>query len=189
MRRSRNETAASRRRIVTEAARLFRERGIEQVSVANVMAAAGMTHGGFYVHFANKEALVGAAVREAFAEKLDHLVELDDAGRRNALRRYIDGYLTQGHVADLGFGCPIAGLAAEIAHGAPVSRQALAEGASRTLDVLSHDAFGGDRREAIRTFAMMIGAVVLARAVDGSDANGEVLTAVRSSDALAKITG
>ena len=66
MRRSREETARTRRRAVKAAARLFRERGIDAVSVGDVMARVGMTAGGFYRHFENKEALAAEACAAAF---------------------------------------------------------------------------------------------------------------------------
>jgi len=62
------ETAAKHERIVKEASRLFRERGFENVSVAEVMKAAGLTHGAFYAHFRSKEELQAAAV--AYGQKV-----------------------------------------------------------------------------------------------------------------------
>lgn len=187
MRRSRAATAESRDRVVTEAARLLRERGAEGVSVAEVMAAAGMTHGGFYTHFPAKDALLAAATERAFAEKLDALTgPADAAARRAALLGYLDGYLSSGHVAELGSGCPIAGLAPEAARAAPEIRAAMADGAARTIDALAAGlpARGDARQAAIRVLASAIGAVVLARALASPARAAEVIEAMRGSEPL-----
>jgi AcrR family transcriptional regulator len=76
MRRNKTETAESRRQILAQASHLFRERGPERGSVADLMEAAGMTHGGFYKHFASKDALFAATLEPAFAEKLGYLADL-----------------------------------------------------------------------------------------------------------------
>src|SRR5262249_34851834 len=73
MRMSQDEKDKSHGRIVASASRLLRERGLAGASVDDVMKAAGMTHGGFYKHFDNKEALVEAAMDAAFAEFTDAL--------------------------------------------------------------------------------------------------------------------
>jgi TetR/AcrR family transcriptional repressor of nem operon len=187
MRRSRAATAESRDRVVTEAARLLRERGPDGVSVAEVMAAAGMTHGGFYTHFPTKDALLAAATERAFAEKLAALTGPAEAEeRRAALLSYLDAYLSPAHVVALGSGCPIAGLASEAGRAAPALRDAMAAGVARTLDVVA----GGlptrsdARQEAIRILASAVGAVVLARALGSSDLAAEVIGAIRDGEAL-----
>src|SRR6516164_7795483 len=68
MRISKEETAANRAKVLAAAARLFREKGVDGIAVAELMQAAGLTHGGFYNHFESKEELAAAAFREAFAK-------------------------------------------------------------------------------------------------------------------------
>lgn len=177
MRKSKAETAESRRQIVAAAARLFRERGPGGVSVAEVMEAAGMTHGGFYKHFASKDALLAAAVEHAFAEKLGFLGALAPRDPAKAVRHYADGYLTPEHVGDLASGCPIAGLTADTARGAPDAQEALSRGAQATLEIFG-EASESDA-VAIRRLSTMIGAVVLARAVTDSALRMQILAAAR----------
>src|SRR5215510_5860997 len=110
------ETAAKHERIVKEASRLFRERGFENVSVGEVMKAAGLTHGAFYAHFASKEELQAAAV--AYGQK----VSLERVQRNNAKRNkgsYADRYLSPLHRDNPGNGCTMAALGEEIARSTP----------------------------------------------------------------------
>ena len=93
MRMSKDEKERSHQRIVASAARLFRERGLEGASVGDVMAAAGMTHGGFYKHFDSKDALAGSALALAFAEFTQPLEGNDD---RDGYALYRARYLTPG---------------------------------------------------------------------------------------------
>ncbi len=192
MRKNKSETAESRRRILTVAARLIRERGAEKVSVGEVMSAAGMTHGGFYSHFDSKEALLAAAADEAFAEKLDYLGALDRAARSDALLGYIDGYMSLGHVAGLGTGCPIAGLGGDAAHADPAFRQSMADGARQTLDTFVTNlpfANGDSRAEAIRVLTSMVGAIVVARTLGDANLQKEVIDTVRTSGPLSTLLG
>ncbi len=187
MRRSRTETAESRQRIVKAASHLMRERGAEQVSVADIMTAAGMTHGGFYVHFPDKDALLAEATKEAFSEKLDQIDSEDKAARAEALRSYIDGYMTLDHVLDPGFGCPIAGLGPNSTRAVPVVRKAMSEGAERTITTFARDLpklRGSERENAIRTLISMVGSLVVARALKGKDLQKEVIDIMRKSEPL-----
>jgi TetR/AcrR family transcriptional repressor of nem operon len=107
-----NETAAKHERIVREASRLFRERGFEDVTVAEVMKAAGLTHGAFYNHFDSKEALMAAAVEYAMQRTL-HGVKgsFKSVGGRRA---YLDRYLSTKHRDTPEAGCAMAALSSEI---------------------------------------------------------------------------
>lgn len=129
MRRSNEAAAASRARIIEAASRLLRERGIEATSIADVMAAAGMTHGGFYKLFLSKDDLVAAALGAAFARHADRF------GRRRmkdepeaALADYVAEYLSPEHVAHPGMGCPAAALGSDVAREAPNATSAFAHG-------------------------------------------------------------
>ncbi|MFI8521656.1 TetR/AcrR family transcriptional regulator [Streptomyces sp. NPDC085481] len=116
---SQAQAEENRRRVVETASRLFREQGT-QVSVADLMKAAGLTHGGFYKQFASKEALVDEATTHAFEELAryrDAGVERH-AGQRGAARQaLIDTYLSPAHRDDAAGGCPAAALAADMARG------------------------------------------------------------------------
>src|SRR3954469_8334866 len=98
---SKEQAQANRQHAVEAAARLFRERGIAGVSVADVMAEVGLTHGGFYKQFASKEALVAEAVGAAFTEQA--------AGLTTPGPEFFAHYLSAEHRDSPGHGCPTAG--------------------------------------------------------------------------------
>lgn len=193
MRKSKEETAESRRRILKEAARLYRGRGFDGVGVAEIMEAAGMTHGGFYRHFPSKEALIAEAMAEAFVERADSLTAQEGETGADLIRTYIDLYLSQMHLDRPEIGCPMAAVGSEAAHiGGDVSR-AFNEGAERIVDRVA-TALGGrteaHRAEALRLLSTLVGAVVVARAVgSASDLRAEVLEAVREDGTIARLIG
>ena len=166
------ETAAKHERIVKEASRLFRERGFENVSVGEVMKAAGLTHGAFYAHFGSKEELQGAAV--AYGQK----VSLGRAQRSKSNKKskgsFADRYLSRWHRDNPGDGCTMAALAQEVARSSPELKAAFEQGFEEILS-----ASGGDRKEAIVRTAAMMGGVVLARAVQDPRLSDEILESVR----------
>ena len=171
----------NRELVVDAAARLFRERGVEAVSVAEVMAAAGLTHGGFYKQFSSKEALVAEATGRAFDRLGDRLTALDEdrpddhAGARRAL---LDHYLSPAHRDDAGDGCPTAALAADVAREPADSpaREPYARGVEAFARWLGE---AGD--EDLAALSTMVGALMLARATAGTDLSERVLAAARES--------
>jgi TetR/AcrR family transcriptional regulator, transcriptional repressor for nem operon len=181
MRVSREAAQASKARITAEAARLMRENGIGGTSVADVMAAAGMTTGGFYKHFDSKEALAAAAVREAFNGILDGLAQNAQArGPEAARKAYFKRYLSPAHVAHPGKGCPVAALGPDGARGGPLIESEFQAGIERTMNLLGGDNLSPEERSAIiARMSALLGAVVLARAVGESPLREEILAAVR----------
>src|SRR5215472_3821741 len=165
------ETAAKHKRIVKEASRLFRERGFENVSVGEVMKAAGLTHGAFYAHFSSKEELQAAAV--AYGQKVS-LGRMQRSNSKKGKGSYRDRYLSLWHRDNPGDGCTMAALAQEVARSTPELKAAFEQGLEETLS-----AGGGDRKQAIFQVAVMIGGVVLARAVQDSRLSDEILRSVR----------
>jgi TetR/AcrR family transcriptional repressor of nem operon len=169
----------NRRRVVDTAARLFRERGVQQVSVADLMAAAGLTHGGFYKRFASKEALVAEAVGQAFAERaaqLDKLAAGED--HPSARRDFVEAYLSSEHRDNPGAGCPAAALGADVAREdvAGGAREPYADGIERYARWMA-----GDGGEDLAAVSMLVGALVLARATSGTPLSDRILTAARES--------
>jgi TetR/AcrR family transcriptional regulator, transcriptional repressor for nem operon len=165
------ETAAKHERIVKEASRLFRERGFENVSVDEVMKAAGLTHGAFYAHFGSKEELQAAAV--AYGQKVS-LGRLERSDSKNNKGSYADRYLSPRHRDNPGDGCTMAALAPEVARSTPELKAAFEHGLEEILS-----AKGGDRKEAIFQSAALIGGIVLARAVQNPQLSDEILESVR----------
>jgi len=192
MRYSKEHKEQSRARILATASRLFRERGVEGIGVADLMKAAGLTHGGFYGHFASKDALVAAAVEEALTKgraALSKAVSKAAASKEGpgpeGLRALLDLYLSPLHRDTPGAGCAIAALGAEAPRAAPETRHAFTEGiealAALIADTLPE---GPDRRErALATVATMVGAMVMARAVDDPKLSEEILEAAKAGAA------
>jgi TetR/AcrR family transcriptional repressor of nem operon len=166
------ETAARHDRIVKEASRLFRERGFENVTVAEVMKAAGLTHGAFYAHFRSKEELQEAAV--AYGQGLSAGRARSHGATKKGRRAYADRYLSEWHRDSPGEGCTMAALAPEVARSTPELKAAFERGFEEILS-----AGGGDRKEAIFQTAALIGGVVLARAVQDEQLSDEILESVR----------
>lgn len=172
---SREQMAENRRRILDAAGRLFRDKGFDSVSVAEVMKAAGLTHGGFYGHFSSKDDLI--------AKTLAHVLT-GDGGGGDGLRAYVDAYLAPRHRDNAAGGCPTAGLAADIRHQIPAARSAMTEGLRSQIDRISRalpELDAADRRRAaIGSWAAMVGAVILARAIDDPALSDEVLEQTRA---------
>jgi TetR/AcrR family transcriptional repressor of nem operon len=183
MRVSREAAAASKARITGEAARLMRENGIEGTSVADVMAAAGMTTGGFYKHFESKDDLTAAAVREAFDGILTGLARSADAqGAQAAQKAYFETYLSEAHVRNPGGGCPVASLGPEAARAARPVGAAFEDGIEKTIGLLAGKPLTRqERAELIRQMSTLIGAVILARAVGEGPLGDEILAAARGA--------
>lgn len=162
MRVSRADKEKTRERILAAAARQFRERGMAQVGVAEVMHAAGLTHGGFYRHFETKDDLAAAATTHAVAQ----LVSDTETGTPMTRAAFIDRYLSAAHAQAPGLGCPVATLGPEIARAGPPLRDSFADDLNRVIDLLATDRDGDpdDRRSAaITDLAAMVGTVILAR--------------------------
>ena len=186
---SRETTALRREAVVQAAARLFRQRGVDAVSVPDLMGEAGLTHGGFYRHFVSKDALEAEAYGrglEQMAELVWSLIEAEGGDGDAARVALFDHYLSPGHRDDVGQGCATAALASDAARkpqAAPL-RVAVGEGVGRMVDILERlSAAGGPdaRAKALANFATLVGALVLARATAGAALSDEFLKAVRSS--------
>ncbi len=186
MRVTQQEMDASHERIVDGAARLFRERGVRATSVADAMQAAGMTHGGFYRHFKTKDELVVESLRlafDSFSSPLEARQQLEPAAQVVADFKAL--YLSDDHVAHPGLGCPMPALGGELARESAEIRAAFSAGLRRVLDALApaYEGTAMDRQDAAaRDLAMLVGAVVLARASDASTGAG-LLRACRASGA------
>lgn len=173
MRKNKADTAETKRQILAQAERLFRERGPERVSVADVMEAAGMTHGGFYKHFVSKEALFVEILEQAFSDKIGLIGELVAADSRNGVSQYLKRYLTKGHVEDQAGGCPIAGLSIDARRTTSEAAAALSNGA---IKIIKYVAQGSeDKDEAIRSFSLALGALILARSVQDQEIRSHIL--------------
>jgi TetR/AcrR family transcriptional repressor of nem operon len=180
MRVTREQMGENRRRILDAASRLFRDKGFDAVSVAEVMKAAGLTHGGFYGHFDSKDDLIAQTIAHALAGDAS---DGDDAGGGD-IRTYLCAYLSPEHRDDAANGCPTAGLAADIRHQTPSARLAMSQGLKAQIDrigkALPESSAADRRRTAIGSWAAMVGAVILARSVDDPAFADEILEQTRT---------
>jgi TetR/AcrR family transcriptional repressor of nem operon len=178
MRMSRAAAAESRARIVEEAARMLRARGVEGASVAEVMQAAGMTHGGFYKHFESKDALLAEATAAAFAEAAARFDRRQaKRGVEAAVAAYVADYLSPAHIARPENGCPLATYGADAGRHPDALSDAFAEGVEALIERVARS--GASREQAIRKVMTLVGAVVAARAVGSGALREEILDAAR----------
>ncbi len=172
---SREQMAENRQRILEVASRLFREKGFEAVSVAEVMKAAGLTHGGFYGHFDSKDDLIVHALGHAIGNR---------KGASLDLRAFLDEYLSPRHRDNAAGGCPIAGLAADTLRQASEARSAVTDGVRAQIDWIFEKLAGLDetdrRREAIGSCSAMVGAMILARTTTDPALSDEILKETRA---------
>lgn len=175
MRVSREQVAENRGKILAAAGRLFREKGFDAVSVAEIMAAAGLTHGGFYGYFKSKDELIAQALAEVLCSA---------APPAGDLSAYAAEYLSPRHRDDLADGCATAGLASETLRQGPGGRAALTTGLRTQIARLAEVAPGATaearRRAAIGAWSAMVGALILARMSDDAGLSDEVLAQTRA---------
>ncbi|OWP70334.1 TetR/AcrR family transcriptional regulator [Pseudomonas sp. K2I15] len=185
---SRKQAELNREIIVEAATRLFRERGIHGISVSDVMAAAGLTHGGLYGHFESREALATEACNRAFEQSsLRWQARVEQSPDPETARRaLIDPYLTAANRDNPGDSCPVAAFAGEMCHEGADSalQQTFIHGLEESMGILgATQGTGtpeGDRQAAMAQYAMMVGAITLARATKGSGLSDEFLDAARN---------
>lgn len=181
---SREQARQNRERVLEVAAQLFRERGFDGVGVADLMKGAGLTHGGFYGQFGSKEALMAEACAKAFEasdQRWRRMAEQAAQRGEDALAVLMRGYLSIEHRDQPGAGCAVSALGAEASRQGPGLRAAFSDGVRSALTLMT-GLLGGRkarrRERAIVTYATLIGAQVLARAVDDDALSKEILDVV-----------
>ncbi|MFE2823388.1 TetR/AcrR family transcriptional regulator [Streptomyces sp. NPDC059271] len=180
---SKAQAEANRASVVTAASQLFRQRGIQGVSVADLMKAVGLTHGGFYKQFESKDSLVTEATAQAFVDRGVYLAGLEEnsSTRAQARRDLVEEYLSPEHRDDPGTGCPSAGFASDLAHAAlegnTMPQKPYADGVRAFADWMSDEE--GD--EGLVATCTMVGAILLARATSSTDLSEEILDAARKA--------
>ncbi len=162
---------ASHERIVAVAARAIRKTGYDGTGVADIMKQAGLTHGAFYAHFASRDAMLAEAADRAGAESVAAAADVvAQEPPAQALAAMLRAYLSKAHVAHPELGCPAAALGSEMPRQAPEVRRAATRRIKEMVDLVARQSpdWGqpGAHEQALVTVATMVGAVVLARAVD-----------------------
>jgi TetR/AcrR family transcriptional regulator, transcriptional repressor for nem operon len=176
--------AETRERILHAAIALFRLHGIDAVGVDAIMHHAGLTHGGFYAHFASKEALVAEAAAASLARSAARWERIsDDPDSVAALSRIVEAYLDPAHVAAAEQGCVLTTLGPEVARRREV-KPAITESVRRMAGALARCLPGRRRERALTVLSSMVGAVVLARLSDDPHLSAELLAAARKTAGL-----
>ena len=173
--------AETRQKILEAAGGLFRTRGIDAVGVDAIMATAGLTHGGFYGHFASKEALVAevsAASLARAAARWERISQEHDGG--TALAKIVEPYLDPAHVAATEQGCMLTTLGPDVARRGGL-RPAITTSVRRMVDALARCRPDRSRRDALATLSGMVGAVILARLSDDPALADELLLTAREA--------
>jgi TetR/AcrR family transcriptional repressor of nem operon len=181
---SQEDKAESHDRIVRVAAARFREAGVDGVGVAELMKDAGLTHGGFYRHFASREALVAEAIEAALRDGAQAVAAV--AGiKRSPLAALVDAYLSTAHRDGLATSCAVTTLAADVVRSNKRARAAYTRQVGAYLTLLTGLIAGGTRRakraKAIAALSTLVGAVSLARAVNDETLSREILKSASES--------
>ncbi|MCA1220774.1 TetR/AcrR family transcriptional regulator [Streptomyces sp. 8L] len=177
---TKEDKARNRQNILDAAGRMFRAQGIDAVGIAELMKEAGLTHGGFYNHFASKNDLAVEVCGASFAASLGAMARMIEDGRDEAgspLERVVAGYLSAAHRDAPDGGCPSASLVTDAGRHSEAVQSAYAEGvegylagfAAEFLREAREEGYEPDpgeaRRTAVRLLSEMVGALMLARAV------------------------
>jgi TetR/AcrR family transcriptional repressor of nem operon len=181
---SREQAAENRERVIEVASRLFREHGLDGIGIADVMKAAGLTHGGFYGQFRSKDDLIEQACAHALARSARGWQKAADEAEGDALGALVARYVSPRHRDNPATGCAFSTVAAGAARHGGGLRKVLTEGLKPLVDTLTKVVPGSSRaarrRKALAAMSQMLGAIILARVVDDGALSIEILEAVRA---------
>jgi TetR/AcrR family transcriptional regulator, transcriptional repressor for nem operon len=176
---SKEKAAKNRELILTQAARLFREKGVLGVGVDALTQAAGLTHGSLYSRFGSKDTLLAEALKHG------HAVSQAKVSAINTLGGAITAYLSPAHRENPGSGCFMAALGCDMPRQSKEVRanftQIVRNNMSRLIGLLPSGRKHKTEDEILSTMATMVGAMVLARAVDDAKLSDRILAAARTA--------
>ncbi len=188
MRVSREKFAQNREKILEVAGELFREKGFDGIGVAEIMRAAGLTHGGFYGHFESKDELACETSRNLVARTEERWKTVVGNAPEAPLDALLDHYLSRRNLDDRAKGCIFASLTQEVSRHGPAMQEAFTGGLMALAGVLEEVVPGATpedrRRRALASLSAMMGAVILARAMDNPALAEEFLSATRQELSL-----
>ena len=177
MRKSKHEAAATRQRILKAAAAKFRQNGIGGTGLSDLMAAAGLTHGGFYRHFDSKDQIVAEACSTAAESAMAKY--FSNSSSHSGVKARVAKYLSQAHRDDPSAGCPLAALGSEVARSDEKTRAAATQAFLKLVDILASGSSKTRpdvaRRRALAAAATMIGALTMSRIVTDSELSAGIL--------------
>jgi TetR/AcrR family transcriptional repressor of nem operon len=175
---SKVEKAESHERILTAAAEVFRERGIDGISLADLMQVAGLTHGGFYRHFGSRDDLVAEGVERALRDG-SAVADSIAANPRSTIGAVVDAYLSLAHRDNIASGCAVTALANDVARSNDRTRSAYSLQVGRYVELLTRlvESMPQKKRRpaALAALATLVGAVSMARAVNDDELSREIL--------------
>lgn len=187
MRVTKEVAASNRRKILETATQLFKVRGIDNVSVADLTKAAGFTHGGFYNHFESKADLAIETVRYAFDQSLREISGEDSRATEDLIpmAERLANYLSREHRDDPTGGCPTGSLPVDVGRQSVGAQQAFKDGLERYVDLIEGAVPPNAHRKretAIATLSTLVGAIILSRSVRDADPDlsDEILSAART---------
>ena len=168
MRYDADQKERTHRKILKNAARKLRARGLQGPAVAEVMKASGLTVGGFYKHFRNREELLAEAIEAGFSDFSEHvLLKLKEIPAGDRWKQVVRWYLSLEHCEHPDVGCPVAALAPEIARAKPAIKRRVAGLLKARRQLMTEFMPGKSLAEKQRNFAVifpaMAGAVAIAR--------------------------
>ena len=174
----------TRQKIVKDASRRVRAEGVTGAAVSTVMRDAGLTHGGFYKHFASKDELLMESVSEAFEETADHLVQVGERSQpETAWKAIVKAYLSPEFCDHAEYGCPLTALAPELARADKATKaqtfEELKKYKSRILPFMPGQRTADKERAFFSIFSTMIGAIEIARMLPEPAMREKVLASAR----------
>lgn len=185
MRYSPEQKAETHKQIVDAAAREFRSKGLQGIGIADLMSQVGLTHGGFYAHFKDRDALVVEAANCAAAESFGRLIEAaESAPQGKEVEAMLDFYLSPEHRDAFGFGCLLPALAADIARQSETVKGAFTDSLKQNMGRIAsympaHDA-KSKLKQAFMLISSMAGAILIARAIEDPKLSNLLLGSVRN---------
>jgi TetR/AcrR family transcriptional repressor of nem operon len=175
---SKQVAARHREAFLAAASRLFREKGFDKVGIAEIAAAADLTHGAFYTHFASKDALCAEVIARLAGRRADSVAAAGD------WRAYVEAYLSAKHVRNRGGGCPLAALGGDVAREDATCKAVFTAGLERSIEAfagtMEQQGPASRRDRAILTIVAMVGALTLARSA-GPDLRDEILAVTKAA--------
>jgi TetR/AcrR family transcriptional regulator, transcriptional repressor for nem operon len=170
---------ATHERIVAAAARAIRRSGYDGTGVADIMKEAGLTHGAFYAHFTSREAMLAEAAGRACAESAAAAADVvASVPPDRALASMLSAYLSREHLEHAEMGCPLAALGSETPRQAVEVRRVATRHIKEMIDLVARQSpdwgRAGAHQRALVTVATMVGALLLARAVDDRGLSDEL---------------
>lgn len=173
-----DKKARTRARIIETATRAIQRNGYQGIGVVDIMKGAGLTHGGFYAHFASRTDLLVEVAATATRKSLAQLNKAADAAApEDSLQAVLDSYLSDRHLRTPEHGCPIAALGSEMPRQDAAVRATATHGIEQLAQFLDTKIPSGHQADTFGLMSCMVGALVMARAVDDLD----LATSIRES--------